>query len=601
MFGFPISNGNSGQTDFIEKFTNNANSGFQNNQQKEVFYSIKDGNWNDITTWQTATGRVGKVPSANDDVFIRNLISLTSVTVFCNNLCVTGILKLSPAAVHVYGNIKSYGTIDLSHASTQSTLYLYGTDNMIKNVIWGTFGLISYAKIGGNQEVLNLLYQNLEVVNAGTKYITSDLTVVRNVTVIRNQPNTNTILDVSAYAVTIGGLLQTADNGSIIRSVECSNIPFTIGSYNVPAGTGASSINLGPNNDLEVVIGGSYVASQTTLTCRRLIFSASATISGNQATSWNCDVYVKSGLTVTLTGSFALTHNGTLIAESSTSAFIITSTGTYNMTQNVPLFSGGSFTNNGSIYYNMNGDRAIEFTSFVDLAIGGTGTKTLSGDTVVTRNLVGARTLELSTYNLTVNNEFRGSNAQIIRTPTNTGKLFKFTTFIAGASGGTVNVGSTNNIEMTGTSFALNQNTFTCNQFIISNNVTAGSQAQSLTIIGQLFIKTGFSFTFNQNTTLTLNGLEGEASTSSFVVTAGTVSYRGAAQPMSVGNLDLSTSLNTFIYSNSDQLIKGGTYRNLTLNGGGTKTLQGNVSVLNTYTLTGPAILNLNGFTLTNP
>jgi hypothetical protein len=77
---------------------------------------------------------------------------------------------------------------------------------------------------------------------------------------------------------------------------------------------------------------------------------------------------------------------------------------------------------------------------------------------------------------------------------------------------------------------------------------------------------------------------------------------------MATGILNTSTNLNTFIYGNANQDIKGGpttgakqVYRNLTLNGGGTKTLQGFVSVLNTYTLTSPATLANNGFTLTNP
>jgi hypothetical protein len=77
---------------------------------------------------------------------------------------------------------------------------------------------------------------------------------------------------------------------------------------------------------------------------------------------------------------------------------------------------------------------------------------------------------------------------------------------------------------------------------------------------------------------------------------------------MATGILDTSTKLNTWIYGLNNQNIKGSptispkqVYRNLTLNGTGVKTLQGYVSVLNTYTLTAPATLALNGFTLTNP
>jgi hypothetical protein len=68
---------------------------------------------------------------------------------------------------------------------------------------------------------------------------------------------------------------------------------------------------------------------------------------------------------------------------------------------------------------------------------------------------------------------------------------------------------------------------------------------------------------------------------------------------MATGLLDTSTNLNTFIYGNGNQNIRGGNYRNLTFNGGGVKTLQGNVVRTGTYVLTPPATVNLNGFTLT--
>ena len=104
--------------------------------------------------------------------------------------------------------------------------------------------------------------------------------------------------------------------------------------------------------------------------------------------------------------------------------------------------------------------------------------------------------------------------------------------------------------------------------------------------------------------------LDGSDAVSTFRMGTGTptVSYRNATQPMATGVLDTSTNANTWIYGLNNQDIKGSptispkqVYRNLTLNGTGVKTLQGYCSVLNTYTLTAPASLNLNGYTLTNP
>jgi hypothetical protein len=72
---------------------------------------------------------------------------------------------------------------------------------------------------------------------------------------------------------------------------------------------------------------------------------------------------------------------------------------------------------------------------------------------------------------------------------------------------------------------------------------------------------------------------------------------------MLTGSIDFSSSLNTFIYASGSQDIRGGIYRNLTMLSG-TKTLQGNVSILGTLNTGSGATLatiNLNGFTLTNP
>lgn len=80
----------------------------------------------------------------------------------------------------------------------------------------------------------------------------------------------------------------------------------------------------------------------------------------------------------------------------------------------------------------------------------------------------------------------------------------------------------------------------------------------------------------------------------------GRLSFQGAAQPMATGVLNVSgTDVDTYYERDGDQEIKGTTYYNLTLGGSGVKKLMGNVVVIGTYTLSGTATLDLNGFTLT--
>ena len=131
---------------------------------------------------------------------------------------------------------------------------------------------------------------------------------------------------------------------------------------------------------------------------------------------------------------------------------------------------------------------------------------------------------------------------------------------------------------------------------VIGNNITLSYNAPEGAFSSLIFIGT-------------MNG-SNAASTFRMGIGTGiaTVNYQNTTQPMGTGVLDTSTNANTWIYGLNNQDIKGSptispkqVYRNLTLNGTGTKTLQGYVSVLNTYTLTAPATLANNGFTLTNP
>jgi len=131
----------------------------------------------------------------------------------------------------------------------------------------------------------------------------------------------------------------------------------------------------------------------------------------------------------------------------------------------------------------------------------------------------------------------------------------------------------------------------------VSWNIIIGS--------GVTFTNTGLSTTSGGITTTgTINGLD---STSIFV-NKSVFDYANSQEPMQTGKLYCNQAMNTFIYGASgaqnitvpsDTTSRG--YKNLTLNGSGTKTLLGNVSVKGTYTLTSSATLDSNGFSLTNP
>ncbi len=142
-------------------------------------------------------------------------------------------------------------------------------------------------------------------------------------------------------------------------------------------------------------------------------------------------------------------------------------------------------------------------------------------------------------------------------------------------TGGVVAGGS---IIATGTTF-----TFTTNNQTISG---PGISMKSLTIQGNITVT---NMPGDVSGFISTPILTGTTSTST-LINKGTINYTDIVIPMSTGILDCSGFTNTFSYlRNGNQTVKGGTYDNLTLGGSGTKTLQGDVYVLGTYTLSGSA------------
>ena len=153
-----------------------------------------------------------------------------------------------------------------------------------------------------------------------------------------------------------------------------------------------------------------------------------------------------------------------------------------------------------------------------------------------------------------------------------------------------------------GTAMLMGSSSLTCSvnsQNIVSCNFS--NNYASILISGSITVGFGFLYAGSFTIAGTLNGTD--ANSRAYFSASSTALYYGTQQPMQTGILDVSSSAVTFVYSSGSQNVKGGVYRNLTfLNG--LKTLQGNVSVLGTFSTGSGATsgsYNLNGFTLTNP
>jgi hypothetical protein len=284
-----------------------------------------------------------------------------------------------------------------------------------------------------------------------------------------------------------------------------------------------------------------------------------------------------------------------------------------------PMSTFGTFTHTGSIYsyidYFFDGDFAIPYSNYFGLAIAGTGSKYLTKDLTVTELLASSGSnsiLNIGNYNFI--NVGRTSSATagaalLIRNPGSGSVLF------SGSVDQNLNFsGSTGTTEFrNGLDNNTNPSFFTgTGNWIFSTN----NQGLNITYSGVKDFDC--SITVSGSITLSIPAagpgivthnfrgpLNGTVANSRFLMnTNSSLNYYNSATPMATGILDVTSSLGTtFIYASGSQDVKGGTYRNLTfLNG--LKTLQGNVSVLGTFSTGSGATsgsINYNGFTLTNP
>lgn len=544
-----------------------------------IFYSKKDGQWGDPATWEVLgnSGRFG-LPTANDIIFIRHNVTVGILTATCYHLFVSGALSW-PGTLTVTGNVQSVGVVDMTSGGT---LNLLGTDNAISNLIGG-LGIINYAALV-NQTILNLPYYSLTVSGKGDKNLIADLLLqgdfLGSTSLVRFQT--------ASYNVTVGGTTTTAStfwfNNGYANYLFIGKItPYLIYFYGNPdvecrggfeatggVGTVGTGIwNFTTNNQ---TFKGDVLGGVTTFNSIIITGAITVTTIGGR---------IKTNLLNGTVAGSTLLNSNTLYLNSATDAM---STGVLDI----------STTGTNILGYSVNGNYTLPFTAYKNLGIGGTGTKTLSGNTIVESltniTSVAAGNLELSSYNFTVN-----------------GTSVFCTIYKSSATGTTLFIGlvscnlnfSGSDVEFRGgLSSFLNFNAG--GRFIFSTNnqtIAGATGGVGGSVQPNILISGAINITLTNRVRLT--NIDGDNASSTLYIN-GEVHYTDSIAPMITGIMNCSSSLGTFLYDASgNQDVKGGTYYNLTLSGSGVKKLQGNVVVTGTYTLSGTATLDLNGYTLT--
>lgn len=587
-------------------------------RRKNTWYSVCDGNWSDYNTW--VSNRLDKKiytsPQPGDDVYINHSVTCDVSAPSVNNLYVSGDLLFSASLnpiLTVNGDLQATGTID--QTGTSSAIVLKGYNNFITTFIPGSSGSAIVYNAAYTQYIMPVTYWHLYVAGglSISRIMTQALTVNGNLYL-------GSILNTQNFSLTVNGI-STTQNALSITLTMSGNIISTgsilfVGQVLTGGGrqfqiTGAASVEMRGGAG---AVGLNWPTANVTCTTNNQTISdgfdfvmGSLTVSG-AITVTNASgslIHLNGALNGTVAGS-TLNNNGSIIFNTTS---VSMTTGTFNYAN-----ATGS-----TIGYSANGSYALPYTSYEGLTIGGTGLKTLSANTTVNYKLTlngsgggGSNGLNCLGYNLTVGNTTSISGAVALRASLSGGTLIFIGQVTCGGGGGIITSDGNPTLEFRG---GINNGSGGVIPGTGTINFTTNNQSLELgsgpsTWSGAVNIASGITIT---NTSATLGGwiiagqLNGLSSTSTFI-NNGNLDYQNANAPMLTGNFYCNQATNTFRYNaagNQDiqppnDAVSPG-YKNLTLAGSGAKRLLGNVSVKGTYTLTPPATLNSNGFSLTNP
>jgi len=590
-----------------------------------TWYTVADGNWSNPNTWMSNGKRINSLPQPGDDVYIDHNIGLDVYHTTVNNLYVNGQLwhSLANVTLTVNGNLQAKGMVDLSQVSN-ANLILNGFYNFINSFEAGSSSTVTYSR-PGDQDVMSLPYQNLKIYNIGIKYLTAN-TVINGNLYVNDFQGYDAFLECGPFDLTVYGTSSfTAKgfggNGNFGKSGS-GNLVF-VGDLTIDANTTFSG-NIS-NLEFRGGFSGGGFGGNIIVNCP-VSFTTNSQIINVSSLYFNAQVLISGPITITYTNTGGVYFSGGLNGDNANSTF--NNAGLINIGFTSEAMSTGIFNYmngaNSTIGYVMDTAFTLPYTIYNNLTIMQTGLKTLSGDTIINGNLAinnfysyKAR-LDCSIYNLTIygSTTVQGTgtgdtlDAGLIKS--GPGKIL----FIGSAIWETANIGYSSNVTLefrngcsmgpfgqsSGTieatiNFTTNSQTFGGQNQIINGNINI-SDGIIVDIIGGNASSSGGQIVYG-----VING----SSTADTLKVTGAIQYGNQTAPMLVGILDTNSALNTFSYfSNNNQDVLGGTYRNLTLsmasgNGNTVKTLLGNVSVVDNYTLGYDTTLNINGFAFTNP
>jgi hypothetical protein len=599
-------------------------------RKKNTWYSIADGSWTNKNIWISNSRRRYDYPQPGDDVYVNHTVtSNTSVSI--NNLYISGSLLFDNVArtITVNGDIQVAGSVNMSNAA--HNLILNGVNNYISNFTSGTNSTVTYARVG-DQTVMNLTYCNMSINGGAIKSTAGSTTLNGNLIIINGK------LELGGYNFIVNGTTTLPQNGNfkLLSKSGSGNVLFG-GAVSMSNTQGYSAIDFSGGNPTVECRGGllfTYSSvnwfksgtGQWTFTTNNQ--SINITTSNNGQLFFDCPILISGAITVTNinasnTGGVVYMQLNNIINGDNANSKFLNQGAVYFKNSTLPMATGiwDYLSSSASVVgYIFDGDYTLPYTSYQGLVIGGSGVKTLIGNTVLSTYLIvlQSASLELSSYDLTVTSTSTINGSASLLKSSSGNVLFIGLLYVTGSGGtgfGVLNFSSGNpTVECRGgiTISTLSGNILTgTGQWTFSTNSQTieyrSSFSSTIDFYCPILISGAITVTIytssGAGTLRFLNTVNGDNTASTLdnrLTGTSRFQYMANQRPMLTGVLQTNGAENTFIYNKAgDQDITGGTYRTLTLAGSGVKTLQGNVVVATAYTLTAPATLNLNGYTRT--
>lgn len=342
-----------------------------------TYYYKGTGALSSTSSWGTNADGTGSAPPNFTSILCTYEIRNTTAVTLSSNWTVGGLLSgvvlgnssVAAVTLTIASGATFNGVLDITSASSGSnTLVLQGTSAPTLGAV-STSSTIQY-DCAGSQDVMSLTYGQLIISNTGVRTLAGSISVVSGLTL-----ENGATLDAGSSTISRSG--SGTANIVINGTLSTSNTNGLSGSSFTTISSTGTSVTLGSSSVIEYTSASfsQDISARTDYNTIRLTGNTSKTIQGT--TSVSGSININAG---TLVNNHVLTVSGSVAGTGGYTS----SSGTLNLAGD--FSSSGTLSLSGTSVVNYNGTTAqnVRAGTYADLTFSNAGTKTFSGDIVIT-------------------------------------------------------------------------------------------------------------------------------------------------------------------------------------------------------------------------